>query len=168
MADIMTKQQRHDCMAAVKGKDTKPEMLVRRYLHGLGYRYGLHNRKLPGSPDLVLRRLKTVIFIHGCFWHGHVGCKYYRLPKSNIDFWQTKIDRNRKRDAEVEAKLNSMGWRVLTVWECDLKNKERRERTLSDLAKTLFHICKRTYAFYHYPDTEVAEPPENYGSDIQL
>lgn len=168
MADIMTKQQRHDCMAAVKGKDTKPEMLVRRYLHGLGYRYGLHNRKLPGSPDLVLRRLKTVIFIHGCFWHGHVGCKYYRLPKSNIDFWQTKIDRNRKRDAEVEAKLNSMGWRVLTVWECDLKNKEQRERTLSDLAKTLFHICKRTYAFYHYPDTEVAEPPENYGSDIQL
>lgn len=164
----MTKQQRHDCMAAVKGKDTKPEMLVRRYLHGLGYRYGLHNRKLPGSPDLVLRRLKTVIFIHGCFWHGHVGCKYYRLPKSNIDFWQTKIDRNRKRDAEVEAKLNSMGWRVLTVWECDLKNKEQRERTLSDLAKTLFHICKRTYAFYHYPDTEVAEPPENYGSDIQL
>lgn len=168
MADIMTKQQRHDCMAAVKGKDTKPEMLVRRYLHGLGYRYGLHNRKLPGSPDLVLRRLKTVIFIHGCFWHGHEGCKYYRLPKSNIDFWQTKIDRNRKRDAEVEAKLNSMGWRVLTVWECDLKNKERRERTLSHLAKTLFHICNRTYAFYHYPDTEAAEPAENYGSDIQL
>lgn len=168
MADIMTKQQRHDCMAAVKGKDTKPEMLVRRYLHGLGYRYGLHNRKLPSSPDLVLRRLKTVIFIHGCFWHGHEGCKYYRLPKSNIDFWQTKIDRNRKRDAEVEAKLNSMGWRVLTVWECDLKNKERRERTLSDLAKTLFHICNRTYAFYHYPDTEAAEPAENYGSDIQL
>ncbi|MCH5238482.1 MAG: DNA mismatch endonuclease Vsr, partial [Muribaculaceae bacterium] len=100
MADTMTPEQRHKCMAAIKGKDTKPEMIVRKYLHSLGYRYGLHNKKLPGSPDLVLRKYKTVIFIHGCFWHGHEGCKYYRLPKSNVEFWQDKITRNRQRDRE--------------------------------------------------------------------
>ena len=137
MADTMTKQQRHDCMAAVKGKDTKPEMLVRRFLHGRGFRYGLHNKNLPGSPDIVLRRFKTVIFVHGCFWHGHEDCKYYRLPKSNIEFWQTKIDRNRTRDKRDIQALHELGWRVIVIWECQLKTEDLRTHTLQQLAESL-------------------------------
>lgn len=127
-------------MQAIKGKDTKPEMLVRRYLHARGYRYGLHNRRLPGCPDIVLRRLKTVIFIHGCFWHGHDDCRYYRLPKSNIDFWQSKIDRNKARDAASIAALEAKGWNVIVIWECELKPKEQREATLHALAMRLNSI----------------------------
>ncbi|MCH5213696.1 MAG: DNA mismatch endonuclease Vsr [Muribaculaceae bacterium] len=152
MADTMTPEQRHRCMAAIRGKDTKPEMLVRRYLHSLGYRYGLHNKKLPGSPDLVLRKYKTVIFIHGCFWHGHEGCKFYRLPKTNEEFWEEKITRNRRRDQETATKLAAKGWNVVTIWECDLKNKEKRERTLSNL---------------HFTLQRLQSPPKMYETDIQ-
>lgn len=137
MADTMTPEQRHKCMAAIKGKDTKPEMIVRKYLHSLGYRYGLHNKNLPGCPDLVLRKYKTVIFIHGCFWHGHDGCKYYRLPKSNVEFWKEKITRNRQRDRESVRSLIKKGWNVITIWECDLKNKDKREETLNNLKSRL-------------------------------
>lgn len=136
----MTPEQRHRCMAAIKGKDTKPEMTVRRYLHALGFRYGLHNRKLPGSPDIVLRKYKTVIFIHGCFWHGHEGCKYHSLPKTNEAFWKEKIDRNRERDTLNKEKLEEKGWRVITVWECDLRNKERREETLANLKDSILRL----------------------------
>ena len=133
----MTPEQRHRCMAAIKSNDTKPEMLVRRYLHALGYRYGLHNKKLPGSPDIVLRRLRTVIFINGCFWHGHDNCKYYRLPKTNPDFWRTKIEANRARDARTSAALRTLGWHVIVIWECQLKTEELRTKTLRELAATL-------------------------------
>lgn len=150
-------------MAAVKGKDTKPEMHVRRYIHAAGYRYGLHNKNLPGTPDIVLRRLKTVIFIHGCFWHGHENCRYFRLPKTDVDFWETKINRNRERDKHVIEKLNSLGWRVIVIWECELKTKEKREETLKNLVHQLFHIGNNTYRFYHYPDSEAAEPESTYG-----
>lgn len=163
MTDTMTPEQRHKCMAAIKGKDTKPEMIVRRYLHALGYRYGLHNRKLPGSPDLVLRRLRTVIFIHGCFWHGHEGCKYYRLPQSNVEFWSDKITRNRQRDAFAKAQLEKKGWTVITVWECDLKNKKKREETLERLSNRL-HTIER---YCQGPDTPelpaiAADPEASY------
>lgn len=137
MADTMTPEQRHRCMAAIKSNDTKPEMLVRRYLHALGYRYGLHNKKLPGSPDIVLRRLRTVIFINGCFWHGHDNCKYYRLPKTNPDFWRYKIDANRARDARTASALRTLGWHVIVIWECQLKTEELRTKTLRELAATL-------------------------------
>lgn len=137
MADTMTPEQRHRCMAAIKSNDTEPEMLVRRYLHALGYRYGLHNKKLPGSPDIVLRRLRTVIFINGCFWHGHDNCKYYRLPKTNPDFWRTKIEANRARDARSTAALRTLGWHVIVIWECQLKTEEFRSKTLRELAATL-------------------------------
>lgn len=137
MADTMTPEQRHRCMAAIKSNDTKPEMLVRRYLHALGYRYGLHNKKLPGSPDIVLRRLRTVIFINGCFWHGHDNCKYYRLPKTNPDFWRTKIEANRARDARTTAALRTLGWRVIVIWGCQLKTEELRNKTLRELADIL-------------------------------
>lgn len=135
--DVMTPEERSRCMAAVKSNDAKPEMLVRRYLHALGFRYGIHNKKLSGSPDLVLRKYRTVIFVNGCFWHGHEGCKLYRLPKSNVEFWQAKVDRNRERDARTTAELAAKGWRVITVWECELKTAARREETLARLAATI-------------------------------
>lgn len=164
MADTMTPEQRHRCMAAIKGKDTKPEMIVRRYLHALGYRYGLHNRKLPGSPDLVFRKYKTVLFIHGCFWHGHEGCKLYRPPKSNVEFWEQKITRNRARDKKVEEELRRKGWRILTIWECELREKGKREETLHRLRLELERI-KRGEA--DYPELgeiqTAADPEERYG-----
>lgn len=159
MTDIVTPEERSRIMAAVKGNDTKPEMLVRRYLHGCGFRYGLHNKNLPGSPDIVLRRFKTVIFVHGCFWHGHENCRYYRLPKSNIEFWQSKVEHNRARDERVQAELHAKGWRVLIIWECELKTKEKRERTF----KELFHILNGTYSHPSYPfaETTIAAEPES-------
>lgn len=159
----MTPQQRHDCMAAVKGKDTKPEMLVRRFLHAAGFRYRLHDRKLPGSPDLVFPSLRTVIFIHGCFWHGHENCKYFRLPKSNEEFWHNKINRNVERDAEARAELEKQYWNVIVIWECDLKNKARREEILGNIAKKLFNIRNHTYSRPCYPFAEAAEPETRYG-----
>lgn len=157
MADIKTKEERSRNMAAIKSNDTKPEMLVRRYLHGCGFRYGLHNNNLPGKPDIVLRKYKTVIFIHGCFWHGHENCKYYRLPKSNVEFWESKIDANRARDKRVEAELQAKGWRVLIIWECELKTKERREKTFREL----FYILDGIYSHPCYPfaDSDIAAEP---------
>lgn len=161
MADIITSEQRHRLMAAIRSKNTKPEMLVRRYLHALGFRYGLHNKKLPGSPDIVLRSLKTVIFINGCFWHGHEGCRYYRLPKSNVEFWQTKIDRNRARDARDMEALRKRGWRVIVVWECGLRTVALREQTLRELADTL----TATYQAPDYSVAAAAEPEAPYGGN---
>lgn len=140
MTDTMTPEQRHKCMAAIKGKDTKPELMVRRYLHALGLRYGLHNRRLPGKPDIVLRRLKTVVFVHGCFWHGHEGCPAFRLPKSRVEYWTTKIARNRQRDNECVGQLRAMGWNVIVVWECEMKTTEQRVNTLWRLGRQLLEI----------------------------
>ena len=117
MADKMTKEQRHRCMSSIKGKDTKPEMLVRRYLHSRGYRYRVNMRRLPGTPDIVLRKYKTVIFINGCFWHGHGGCRYFVLPKSNTQYWQEKIERNKERDIEKRIQLRFLGWHTIIIWE---------------------------------------------------
>jgi len=105
-------------MSRIGPKDTKPEMMVRKGLHRRGFRYRLHRRDLPGKPDIVLPKHRAVIFIHGCFWHGHEGCHYFRIPKTNTDFWQAKIGRNRERDAAVRQHLVESRWRVLTVWEC--------------------------------------------------
>jgi DNA mismatch endonuclease (patch repair protein) len=123
MADTLSPSERSKRMALVRGKSTKPEMLVRRLVHGMGYRYRLHAADLPGKPDLVFRRRKRVIFVHGCFWHRHPdpACKLARLPRSREEFWVAKLSSNRVRDlAQVEALENS-GWRVLTIWECQLK-----------------------------------------------
>ena len=133
MADTMTPEQRSRCMSAVKGKDTKPEMIVRKYLFSKGLRFRLHVRSLPGNPDIVLPKYKTVIFINGCFWHGHDGCKYYRLPKSNVEFWENKITANKSRDAANEIKLKQMGWRVIRVWECEIKRVQDRNQSLEKL-----------------------------------
>jgi len=138
MSDIHTPEQRHRCMAAIKARDTKPELIVRRYLHALGFRYRLNHNRLPGKPDMVLRKYRTCIFVNGCFWHGH-DCAMFRLPKTRADYWQAKINRNRERDIEKSRTLASMGWHVITVWECQLKPTVR-EQTLESLAFTLNSI----------------------------
>ena len=133
MTDIKTPEQRSRNMAAIKGKDTKPEMIVRKYLFSRGLRYRVQVRKLPGNPDIVLPKYKTVIFVNGCFWHGHEGCRYFRLPKSNVEFWEEKIKRNVARDFRNEAELKALGWRVVRVWECEIKTLAQREEYLKCL-----------------------------------
>lgn len=119
MVDTLTKRERSERMGRVKGADTKPEMVVRRLVHALGYRYRLHARDLPGKPDIVFRRRKKVIFVHGCFWHRHAECKLARIPKSRPDFWIPKLEGNRERDIRNQEELARMGWRILVIWECE-------------------------------------------------
>ena len=138
MADIHTKEQRHANMVAIKGKDTKPEVLVRRYLFSKGFRFKKNDKTLPGTPDIVLPKYRTVIFVNGCFWHGHKGCKYATIPQSNTKFWLDKITRNQKRDMETSRNLESLHWSVITIWECELK-KEKRDNTLENLVETIRH-----------------------------
>jgi len=159
--DKMTKEQRHRCMAAIRSKNTKPELMVRRYLFSKGFRYRLNHPRLPGHPDVVLRKYRTVIFVNGCFWHGH-DCKYYVMPKTNNSFWQKKIIRNRERDVEEQRKLASMGWHCITVWECQLKPSIRKQ-TLDALTYTLNHIylqdrCRKNYTMPDLDEQMVAEP----------
>ncbi len=159
--DKLTKEQRHRCMASIRSKDTKPEVLVRKYLFGRGFRYRLNHPRLPGHPDLVLRKYRTVIFVNGCFWHGHEGCKYFKLPKTNVEFWESKILRNRERDAETQKALARMGWHCITVWECQLKPNVRI-RTLESLAYTLNSIYLKDYSrTYKMKDESVAMAAES-------
>jgi len=125
MPDKLSRECRSTNMRAIRGKDTAPEMVVRRMVHGMGYRYRLHGRDLPGSPDLVFRSRRKAIFVHGCFWHQHKGCPRASEPKSNIEFWRAKLDRNAARDAEQLKSLRKIGWRALVVWQCELKNDRR-------------------------------------------
>ncbi|MCD8296692.1 MAG: very short patch repair endonuclease [Prevotella sp.] len=156
-------EQRHNNMAAIHGKDTKPELMVRKFLFSRGFRYRLNHPRLPGHPDLVLRKYRTVIFVNGCFWHGHENCKYFRMPKTNIDFWQKKITRNKERDLKEQRQLAVMGWHCITVWECQLKPKNRTE-TLESLAYTLNSIflenqkVRRTYILPEEESYIAAEP----------
>lgn len=121
MADVHTKAQRSYNMSRIKGKNTKPEILVRKYLHAQGFRYKLHDKTLPGKPDLVLPKYKTVIFIHGCFWHGHTNCKYFTIPKTRTVWWTEKINKNSTNDLKTMKLLKKDGWKIITVWECKLK-----------------------------------------------
>ena len=139
MTDRLTKEQRHRNMSAVRSKNTKPELLVRKYLFSRGFRYRLNHPRLPGHPDIVLKKYRTVIFVNGCFWHGHDGCKYSVLPKTNTEFWENKIQRNKERDIREQKELAAMGWHCITIWECQLKP-VIREQTLESLAYTLNHI----------------------------
>ncbi|MDO7874726.1 very short patch repair endonuclease [Hymenobacter sp. ASUV-10] len=136
MADVLTPAQRHLNMSRIRGKDTKPEMLVRQYLHGRGLRYRLHVKGLPGKPDMVFPGLRTVVFIHGCFWHQHEGCRYFVVPKTRTDFWMEKIGRNVANDKRQQEELKNQGWRVLVVWECELRPLHQ-ERTLERLFYSL-------------------------------
>lgn len=150
--DTLSAEQRHDNMAAIKGKGTKPEMVVRKFLWSRGFRYRVNNARLPGHPDIVLRKYRTCIFVNGCFWHGHKDCRYYVIPKTNTDFWIRKITRNIERDKQEQLQLARMGWHCITVWECELK-REKRNETLESLAYTLNHIfLKDRSQVYQIPE----------------
>ena len=135
MADVHNKQQRSYNMSRIKGKDTKPEMLVRKFLHANGYRYKLHDKKLPGKPYIVLPKYRTVIFVHGCFWHGHANCKYFVVPKTNTQWWTDKIIGNKANDEKAIKVLKKDGWKVIVIWECKLKP--------ASLEITLISVSKR-------------------------
>ena len=126
--DTVTKAKRSEVMSKIRAKNTKPEIIVRKILHKLGYRFSLHRRDLPGKPDIVLARRGTVVFVHGCFWHGHKGCA--RHPKSNLEYWTPKIERNAERDKIQKKMLKKLGWKVLTIWECELKNVSKLEKKI--------------------------------------
>ena len=128
--DIIPPSERSEIMSRVRAKDTRPEMLVRRLVFAEGYRYRLHDRKLPGCPDLVFRGRAKVIFVHGCFWHRHEACALARMPKSRLDFWEPKLEANKERDARNKKLLTKEGWKVLTIWECQLKDIEQLKRTI--------------------------------------
>jgi DNA mismatch endonuclease (patch repair protein) len=133
MTDVFTPEKRSAVMRRVKSRDTTPERLVRKLLTELGVRYRLHRADLPGKPDIVMAGRRLTILIHGCFWHGHDCARGARVPKQNTDYWLTKVGRNRTRDADTLAKLTALGWRVETVWECEMKDKPTLKQRLADL-----------------------------------
>ena len=130
MTDTLSKEERSRVMAKVKFRDTKPEKKVRSLLFSLGFRFRLCQKNLPGKPDIVLKKYKTVIFVHGCFWHGHENCKNARVPKSNVEFWKSKIERNKQRFKEVAGQLRAQGWKVVVVWECETKDMKKLKMIL--------------------------------------
>lgn len=139
--DVHDKETRSYNMSRIKGKNTKPEELVRKFLFSQGFRYRKNDARLPGTPDIVLPKYKTVIFVNGCFWHGHSNCKYFVVPKTNTEFWLNKIETNRQRDARKIFELQSLGWRVIVLWECQLK-KNVVDETLHGLANELTEYSK--------------------------
>lgn len=147
MADVVNAETRSRMMSGIRGKNTKPEILIRSLLHRRGFRFRLHDRKLPGKPDIVLPRYRAVILIHGCFWHGH-DCHLFKWPSSNESFWKEKISRNKEVDARSRQELTLAGWRILTVWECALKGKHRRP--LEEIADEI-----RTWLGSSSPDVEI-------------
>lgn len=136
MADVHTKEVRSYNMSQIRSKDTKPELLVRKFLFANGFRYKLHDKKLPGKPDIVLPKCHTVIFVHGCFWHGHNNCKYFTVPKTRTKWWLNKITGNILNDRNAEKALRIGGWKVITIWSCQLKS-YKLERTQNSLIKRL-------------------------------
>lgn len=156
--DKITPEQRSKTMSRIRSKNTKPEMLVRRYLYANGFRFRVNVKTLPGTPDIVLKKYHTAIFINGCFWHGHV-CQQGRMPKTNVAFWENKIHRNIERDAQVRDQLRALGWRTMVVWECQLK-RSVREDTLSGIVYLLNEAFLDRYRkndAEEVPDTETNE-----------
>lgn len=141
MADIHSKKVRSYNMSRIRGKDTKPEILVRKFLFSRGFRYRINVKEIPGKPDLVLKKYRTVIFVNGCFCHGHDNCKYFVLPKTRTDWWKNKIEQTKERDFFNEKALTEMGWNVLIIWECQLKSK-RKDETLQRLVNLLYDSFK--------------------------
>ncbi len=132
MADVFSKEQRSRIMSRIHGTNTKPELEVRKRLHSMGFRYRLHYSKLPGKPDIALPKYKKVIFVHGCFWHGHQDCKRSKPPSSNVEFWSAKIGRTVERDRQNREALVHLGWQALTIWSCEIRNKEFLEKKLRE------------------------------------
>ena len=163
MADNLSKEVRHKNMSRIRSKNTKPELKVRRWLWEHGYRYRLNVKDIPGRPDIVLRKYRTVIFVNGCFWHGHVGCDKFVMPKSNVEFWQSKISRNRERDLKNYKILEDCGWNVIVIWECRLKAALIEET----MAEIVSQIGKNPQKPFEYPSPDsgfavAAEPEVSY------
>lgn len=136
MGDVHDPETRSYNMSRIKGKDTKPEMIVRRYLFSQGFRYRLHYKRLPGKPDIVLPKYRTVIFVHGCFWHGHEGCKYFVLPKTRREWWRKKIETTKEKDDNNSCAIRNQNWKIITVYECELK-KDKREKKLQEICEKI-------------------------------
>lgn len=141
MSDVHDKATRSYNMSRIKGTDTKPEMKVRKYLHANGLKYRLHNKNLPGKPDLTLSKYHTVIFVNGCFWHGHKGCKYFVMPKTRTEWWKRKIEETITRDRKSLQDLKELGWNSLVIWECELKP-DKRNTTLENIITTITKEAK--------------------------
>jgi DNA mismatch endonuclease (patch repair protein) len=137
LADTLSPKERSERMSRIRGKGSNPEMRLRRLVHGLGFRYRLHVKELPGKPDLVFPARRAVIFMHGCFWHRHEGCKLARLPKSKLDFWMAKLEANRQRDLIHQRQLSDLGWRVLVIWECELNDIEHVSQIIKKFLRKL-------------------------------
>ena len=137
MTDVFSEEQRSYVMSRVGSKNTKPELLVRSFLHRVGFRFRIHGRKLPGNPDLVLPKHQTVVFVHGCFWHRHKDCRRATMPASRVEFWKDKFDKNVARDRKNLALLKETGWRAIVLWECEITNVKGREERLAKLAEEI-------------------------------
>lgn len=137
MTDIFTKEKRSAIMAKVKSKNTGPEIKVRKFLFSKGFRFRVNDKRYPGTPDIVLPKYKTIIFVHGCFWHGHEGCSLGKLPKSRIEYWKTKIENNKKRDSRVREQLEADGWKVIVIWHCQLRTEKAASVALEELIKKI-------------------------------
>ncbi len=135
MADVHDKATRSYNMSRIRNKDTKPELLVRKFLFANGFRYRLNDKKLPGKPDIVLPKYKTVIFVNGCFWHGHENCKYFKLPATRTEWWREKIEGNIKNDIKKHDQLREAGYKVIVIWECEVKNNEFVNNLISDVRR---------------------------------
>lgn len=136
MADVHDPKTRSFNMSRIRSKNTRPELIVRKYLFANSFRFRLHDNKLPGTPDIVLKKYKTVIFVHGCFWHGHSGCKYFKIPQTRTQLWEYKINNNKKLDEKRLEELMEMGWKVIIVWECELKS-GKKDDTLENINRKL-------------------------------
>jgi DNA mismatch endonuclease (patch repair protein) len=157
MPDVLSPEQRHRNMAAIHSASTKPELKLRHALWQMGFRYRVNDRRLPGSPDIALPKYRTVIFVHGCFWHGHKDCRLFSVPKTNPEFWTAKITRNQERDQKVWRQLEAKGWSVIIVWECRLK------KTCS---KTLFPLLRRKYSVMDRFFSLIRTTGERHGKSI--
>lgn len=136
MVDPFSRERRAEIMGRIKGRDTRPEMVVRRILYGLGYRYRLHRKNLPGKPDITLAKLRTIIFVHGCFWHSHPGCRRATIPATRQEWWREKLEKNAARDRANQLRLSELGWRIVVVWECETKRpRDLTDRLVSELTR---------------------------------
>ncbi len=140
--DVVSPEKRSQIMSAVKSKDTRAEMLVRRYLWSQGIRYRVHRKDLPGKPDIAIAKFKIAIFVHGCFWHGHMDCSRGRLPKSKLEYWEPKIQANKLRGLKVQEALHVIGWTTIVVWECQLRTKRAANPTLSNIRDSVLVLAK--------------------------
>lgn len=156
--DIWDKQKRSEVMSKIRSKNTKPEMLLRKALHARGFRFRIHYKKLPGRPDIVLPKYRTAIFVQGCFWHGHEGCRSAHIPKTNPEFWSKKVSANKSRDTINLSKLNSLGWNVLEAWECEIRKKDKFEALIGQITTSLDNQLKKTckIRIYDSVDNEIS------------